>query len=596
MFNIFGILMAMLIAEFSRGHGMFVGWESLGAVAVGAVLLLLLGWPLVGIVRSRLGLLRELDRALRTAELPDVQQRRERLALEQDRFLRRVGLLRRLYDGLTLATFAALCLVFSWPKFVEKYLFVPRGLEVLPDLAPYLLLLVAAWFNHWRIEREIRPSWGLGAYLGFNLRGNFMLLAPVILVSAVIYGLQTALPQFADAMAAFMFLQSAVQLAIMVGVVVFVPSVVRFILPSSRLQEGALRQRLLAFARARKVGIREIYIWHTRSRHIATAFVIGLIAPLRYVFLTDALMRELDEDEIESVFAHELGHAHYNHLWWLLLFFSTVTVVLLGSAALVGEIPRWVEEGALINFVPGLWSFMPVLAALAYGYFAFGYVSRRFERQADFFAVQYTPPEVLARVFYKLGVSSGHDISKRGWRHFSLAQRIEEIVLVTSRPEAKRGFTRELVLGMAASALVTLLCAAALWPSVREDYVTGRMSFAFMQFERARVSEMDADSQLMWRERVVFHAGQVEDLDDHNARLAKIYVAVTDALTGKEAQGFVELRETLKRENAAAKNDDERTYFRRLIEFVDQSEAAAKRARSKGTTWEVEMDSGGAKR
>ena len=588
MFNILGILMALLITELSRGNGMIVGWESaLGALA-GIGLVLAAGLPLAPVVRSRLALAHDLDRALRGSDLPDVEARRGALSAEVDRFLRRVGLLRRLYDLFVMAVFAAICFVAGWADFVSDFWGVPAGLEVLPDIAPYLALLIAAWFNHWRAECAIRPGWSFGSFLGVNLRGNLMLLAPVVLVSTAVFALRAASPQFDDAMDAFAFLQSAVQMVMMVGVVVFVPAVVRFILPSRRLPEGALRNRLLAFAKARKVGIREIYVWQTGTRHIATAFVIGLLAPLRYVFLTDALLRQLDEEEVEAVFAHELGHAHYHHLWWLLAFLYTVTIVLLGAATVMGTLPQWLSERGFSESALGASRFLPLAVALAYGYVAFGYVSRRFERQADFYAIEHTRPELLARVFLKLGAASGHSLSKSGWRHFSLEQRIREIALVSARPQARRSFTRELVLGMAASALVTLAALVALRPALVADFTEGRLNYSFAQFERERVDRSGGEALTLWRERVLANAEKVKQLDETRALVARLYTAVTDTLSGRESPEFDALARDVAALRDQSQSVDERERYEQFLEDVEASRRAAERARAKGTRWTAE--------
>ncbi|CAG0979378.1 hypothetical protein PLCT2_01813 [Planctomycetaceae bacterium] len=566
---------------------MLVGWESVVGVLGLCLAVLALGWPLGSIVRARLALNKDLDEAL--AQMPESLEQRKRLVLEQDSFLRRVGLLRRGYDVLTMGAYALACFVFGWPDFVAS-IGVPHGLEVLPDIAPYLALLCLSWLNHWRVERAARGGWRLSAYMGFNLRGNAMMLAPVVLVSAGIFALRTAFVQFDDAMDSFQFLQLLVQMGMMLLVVIFLPASIRYILPSTRLPDGSLRTRLTEFARARRLGVREIYIWNTRSRHIATAFVIGMIAPLRYVFITDALMRELDEEEIEAVFAHELGHAHYNHLWWLLMFLFTVSIVLLGAATLLGQLPTYLKEQELARGLSDATVLLPWAFTFGYAYVIFGYVSRRFERQADFFAVAHTRPEILARVFLKLGASSGHDMGKRGWRHFSLEQRIREIALVASRPEVKRMFSRELMVAITAAVVITLASAAALWPSLREDLVTGRMSYAFAQFDRARVAEPGGAEVEALRAKVLARTEGVRELDEHNARVAMIYAAITDVLSGKDDDALQKARAALKTESSREVNSEKQDYFGALDRFVEQSERAAKRARQDHTLWDVEME------
>lgn len=563
-----------------------MGWESIAGALGLCAAVLALGWPLGSIVRGRLALNKDLDEAL--AQMPESLEQRKRLALEQDSFLRRVGILRRGYDVLTIGAYALACFVFGWPDFVAS-VGVPHGLEVLPDIAPYLALLCLSWINHWRVERAARGGWRLSAYMGFNLRGNAMMLAPVVLVSAGIFALRATFVQFDDAMDSFQFLQLLVQMGMMLLVVIFLPASIRYILPSTRLPEGPLRTRLTEFARARRLGVREIYVWNTRTRHIATAFVIGLIAPLRYVFITDALLRQLDEEEIEAVFAHELGHAHYNHLWWLLMFLFTVSIVLLGAATLVGDLPTYLKEQDLARGMSDLTALLPWAFTFGYAYVIFGYVSRRFERQADFFAVAHTRPEILARVFFKLGASSGHDMGKRGWRHFSLEQRIREIALVASRPDIRRPFNRELAMAISLAALITLASAAALWPVVHEDFVTGQMSFAFSQYDRARVNKAAPAELDERRQRVLTEANDVRDLGSINIYYAQFYTAVTNALAGRETEGFRLLATDLDRELKTESKEPRRIELQRLRDLIEPGEKAAVAAFKDGTSWYEEL-------
>ncbi len=581
-----GILVALVTAEISRGQGLLVGWESVAGVLGMCLATLMLGWPLASIVRSRLALLKDLGSAL--AAMPDSKESRERLVLEQDNFLRRVGFIRRGYDAIVMLAFAAVCFVFGWPDFVAS-LGVPRGLEVLPEVAPYIALLSVSWLNHWRVEHASRSSWRLGAYMAFNLRGNAMMLAPVVLVSAAIFGLRWTWVDFDDAMNCFQFLSLLVQMGMMLLIVLFLPATIRYILPSTRLPEGPLRARLENFARARKLGVREIYVWNTRSRHIATAFVIGLVGPLRYVFITDALMRELSDEEMEAVFAHELGHAHHNHLWWLLAGLFTISIVMLGVATLVGQLPALLSESATAGDVMGSPSLIILALTVAYGYFMFGYVSRRFERQADFFAVAHTNPQVLANVFLKLGASSGHDLGKSGWRHFSLKQRIKEIALVATHPDTRRMFNRELVTAMALAAFITAASAASLWPAVREDFVTGQMSYAFSQFDRTRVDKADSEELDRARRLVLRETGDVEDLGGVNAYYAQFYVAITHVLADRKQIDFAGLKQEIEAAAKVEPNDLKRAKLQELAEIVEPAGRAAHIAAQNGTPWHEEL-------
>lgn len=94
------------------------------------------------------------------------------------------------------------------------------------------------------------------------------------------------------------------------------------IMKTHRLQDGPLRQRLLAAARRHQIGITDIRIIETHHR-IANAAWIGTIIPPRYILITDLIADDFSTDQVEDVFAHELGHGHHRHATWYLLLLLT---------------------------------------------------------------------------------------------------------------------------------------------------------------------------------------------------------------------------------------------------------------------------------
>src|SRR2546423_3537505 len=84
------------------------------------------------------------------------------------------------------------------------------------------------------------------------------------------------------------------------------------------LPEGALRQRLFALARRTGFSTRAIDVMDgsKRSRH-SNAFFTGF-GRFRKIVLFDTLIAQLNEPELESVLAHEIGHYKKRHVLKLL--------------------------------------------------------------------------------------------------------------------------------------------------------------------------------------------------------------------------------------------------------------------------------------
>ena len=68
---------------------------------------------------------------------------------------------------------------------------------------------------------------------------------------------------------------------------------------------------------------RDILVWRTHS-NMGNAAVMGILPHMRYVLLSDLLLETMTDEQIEAVFAHEMGHVVHRHMAWFVLFFVTV--------------------------------------------------------------------------------------------------------------------------------------------------------------------------------------------------------------------------------------------------------------------------------
>jgi Zn-dependent protease with chaperone function len=157
----------------------------------------------------------------------------------------------------------------------------------------------------------------------------------------------------------------------------FLPFVLRVALRTKPLPDGPLRTRLEAYSRRVGFRFRDIRVWPTGGE-TSNAVVVGALPRFRYVFITDGLLNALDEDEIEAVFAHEAGHARRGHV---LLFFGFTVVLSLvqfvpGADVVVGGALSWAPPVVRTLLVMLLWLGV-----------VFGWVSRRFEQEADVFCI-----------------------------------------------------------------------------------------------------------------------------------------------------------------------------------------------------------------
>jgi STE24 endopeptidase len=121
---------------------------------------------------------------------------------------------------------------------------------------------------------------------------------------------------------------------------------------------------------------RDILLWNTNN-NVCNAGVMGLISPVRYILLSDALLQTMTDQQIEAVFAHEMGHVVHRHMVWYVIFFILCIVGIGG-----------LEDAVLVNRYTLQMQEVFAIGGLAALFWAFGFISRQCERQADVYAAR----------------------------------------------------------------------------------------------------------------------------------------------------------------------------------------------------------------
>ena len=238
----------------------------------------------------------------------------------------------------------------------------------------------------------VYPILTRGQYLLSQLRHQIALL---LLPMLALLGWIQLVPMLVPPEAQWLGI-SAQALLIVAGVgAVFLaaPLVVRLVWDTAPLPAGELRDRLVAMCRRHGVYVRQVLLWRTFGSMINGA-VIGITRWLRYILLTDALLDALPQRRIEAVMAHELGHIRRRHIPWMLLV-AISALGLLNVAAYRVSLALWNWSHSLEALPTWMgWTrdevlvqMGPIAAAVIAWIILFGWVSRRFERQADTFAV-----------------------------------------------------------------------------------------------------------------------------------------------------------------------------------------------------------------
>lgn len=385
-----------------------------------------------------------------------------------------------------------------------------EGLGVVGDamvLLPFLVIQVLTWCGQFFAERalEIRMHAGsvgrLGRYLTLRSRQTLGLLLPVVLMFVVRRDL---LHRFWPAWDEGPFAEPVEMVLLGSMVLIAAPIFIRLAWPTRSLPDGPLRRRLERLARRAGFRFTDVLVWDTGGC-VLNACVTGILPGFRYVLLTDALVESMTPVEVAAVFGHEIGHIAHRHLLYFGFFFagSLAILTLLGEALDHGF--RWIAHAAPMPdwLGPDLGDFAQEAALLALlgGYFwlVFGYLSRRFERQADVFGSKVVscdeaecPPHLdpdgemtdtpsgrprlpLCRVGLQtfsealaiVAQCNGIEFARPSWRHGSIAHRIGFLEKLGRDPAGERRFQREVAgLRIALGVVMVLAMFAAAWRQV----------------------------------------------------------------------------------------------------------------------------------
>lgn len=362
---------------------------------------------------------------------------------------------------------------------------------------PLLLSIVLIWVAIYPADRAIReialevylfrgkpaqPVWSLGRFVMFNLRHQVLIvLVPMLLILAARDTIEMYERQIRHALG-HPFAPDLLLGTAALGVALIAPLLLRHIWITVPLPAGPLRDQLGVLCRKLKMRCREILVWKSGGM-IINAAVMGVIAPVRYVMITDAMLEQMEDRKIEAVFGHEAGHVKRHHILFFLLFAFI-------SGCVLTVLAQWLQGRDRATF--------QVVTAIAGGVLLFkwgvlfGWVSRQFERQADVFGVRTlmlsglpcsspcavhgedktnhgdplcaTAAHLFSETLNDVAHLNNIPTEAWSWRHGSIASRSRTLQRYARDPDATAGFERG-ILRVKAVILIaaTISCAWAIW-------------------------------------------------------------------------------------------------------------------------------------
>ncbi|MBM4170156.1 MAG: M48 family metallopeptidase [Ignavibacteria bacterium] len=287
------------------------------------------------------------------------------------------------------------------------------------------------WYSGYVLEHRYGLSnQSIGRWLWESLKGtgvSAVLAVPILLVFYYVlrtYGSSWWIPL------GFVLFLFSILLSRIAPVLIF-PLFYKF----QPLQDGALRERILALTRAVGMRVEGVFVFDmSKNTKKANAAFTG-IGKSKRIILGDTLIANFTDEEIETVFAHELGHFKLRHVWVMMVTgMVTVFVGLWIASRLYETSLGWFGFDAIdrIAALPllGIWLGLYSLVTTPVN----NLLSRALERAADTFAVRLTRNgEALVHALQKLGAVNLADPNPHPaiefffYSHPSIQKRVERI-------------------------------------------------------------------------------------------------------------------------------------------------------------------------
>lgn len=393
---------------------------------------------------------------------------------------------------------------FGWLDWIRSVLGNWPLLDELVALAPPIAAIGACWWAAHPMERVLRGgSLSRGRFVSTELRNQLGLIGgPALLaIGAAEAATMLASAWFGEGSTAEMLAAPAAVVAVMLAA----PSLMVRILDTEPMPDGPSLEVLERVLADNGVRMSRILVWRTGGVMLNGA-VVGFVPAARYLLLTDAVIERMPIESLRAIVAHEVGHVKRRHVPWMLL--TTLAVVAAAAIAVELAIPSVVAaiepppvDPVLLAAagVPkesdetlGVVEAAAAVAVLAMVLPVFGWVSRRFEQQADAFAAQYlsvvgpssassfvddgesrrlkapeaalvTPRAVLAmcRALGRVAELNGVSPAAPSWRHGSIRWRQRNLVQLVSVPILRLPIDRTVRWIKAVGAGLLLLCVLA---------------------------------------------------------------------------------------------------------------------------------------
>jgi STE24 endopeptidase len=296
--------------------------------------------------------------------------------------------------------FLVLLLVTGWNRSLRDISLKSGGDHYWLQLFIYVLLLSAISkilgigldFYSFRLEHRFNLSnQRLGAWIRDEIKGWILGLIMGAVIAEIVYALIRTSPERWWIYGWLIFLGLFVLFAQIAPVVLF-PLFYKFV----PLQNEELKSRLMKLGERAGTRIRGVYEWKLSEKSKKANAALTGLGSTRRIIIADTLLQSCNDDEIEAIMAHELGHQVHRHIPKSIVMEAIITLAGFWAANFVlqyatRELQQTTKFQHLTDFanLPLLVLVSSVLSILLMP--AMNGYSRLTERQADLYCWKSVP-------------------------------------------------------------------------------------------------------------------------------------------------------------------------------------------------------------
>lgn len=275
---------------------------------------------------------------------------------------------------------------------------------LLYTLVGWILSLPWAIYTGFVREKEydlLDQSFGEWFGEGLMSLGISLLIVPIFF--AVIYMVIRKFPRHWWALGT-----GVVGVFLVIGVMVAPVFIAPLFNTYTEMEDGPLRERIVAMAAAYDVPADNIYVFDQSKQDKRISANVSGLGPTIRISLNDNLLERTSEEEIVAVMGHELGHYKLSHGLWRVLYMLVIIGIGLFVVSRVSPwlISKYGERWGVRNV--GDPASLPVLGIVLSVYFmlatpAFNNITRVQENEADAFGLEAAKePDGFARAAMRL--------------------------------------------------------------------------------------------------------------------------------------------------------------------------------------------------